>query len=464
MRLGLTGKLWVWCLGLVVVFGATIGLLLWRVEGLARDSGDLVRVNYGNLRQSEAVINDLFALMESQRRYEILSKPEDLEAARQTWRLVGVALTGWLGQAAEPRPAWEHLAREWAAMAEPAPGTLVPETRLGDWIDDLDQVQRQMRAAMAEGLVSLEEASQDARRLGLIGLLLSGGLALGGSLLLALHLGRSLTALRRGVAQVGGGGDYRPIGLASRDELGELARAFDSMANQLREEERLRAEFIATLSHEIRTPLTSIREAVNLVREGVLGPVAQRQTEFLAVADREGQRLAGLLERLMQVSSLEARDLVLDLRPVAAAELLADARERLAAAAWARGVELRVEPAPELRVAADPDQVRQVLLNLVGNALKFSPGGGGVRLSLAEGQGEAVFGVADDGPGIPAEEQEFVFQKYYRGRALKDRVDGVGLGLNLSQRIIAAHGGRMWLVSAPGQGSAFYFSLPLARG
>ncbi len=464
MRLGLTGKLWVWCLGLVVVFGTTIGLLLWRVEGLARASGDLVRVKYGNLRQSEAVINDLFALMESQRRYEILHKPEDLEAARQTWRQVGGALTGWLGQAAEPRPTWEHLAREWAAMAEPGSGALVPETRLGDWIDDLDQVQSQMRAGMAQGLVSLEEASQDARRLGMIGLLLSGGLALGGSLLLALHLGRSLAALRRGVAQVGQGGDYRPIALASRDELGELARAFDMMANQLREEERLRAEFIATLSHEIRTPLTSIREAVNLVREGVLGPVAERQVEFLAVADREGQRLAGLMERLMQVSSLEARDLVLEIRPVAAAELLADAAQRLAAAACARGVDLRVEPAPELIVAADPDQVRQVLLNLVGNALKFSPGGGSVRLSVAAGPDEAVFGVADDGPGIPAEEQEFVFQKYYRGRALKDRVDGVGLGLNLSQRIIVAHGGRMWLESPSGQGSAFYFSLPLARG
>lgn len=463
MRLGLTGKLLWWCLALVAIFGVTIGALIWRVQGLAEGSGDLVRVGYGNLSHSEDLIEDLFALIEAQRRFDILHKPEDLAAAQETWRQVGAALAGWLEAQAEPRDAWQKVYRGWESTPPPGLGAPVAEDKISAWIDDLAAIQRRMRLGMVEGLMDLEQASTDARRLGLIGLILSCALALGGSLGLAWYLGRSLGALRRGVAQVGAGGDYQPMNLASADELGELARAFDSLAAQLRQEERLRAEFIATLSHEVRTPLTSIREAVNLVREGVLGPVGERQVQFLSVAEGEVQRLTGLLERLMQVTSLEARDLDLAPRPMAAAGLILDAAQRLAATALARRVEIACQPGPELIVQADPDQVRQVLLNLVGNALKFSPEGGQLSLSATAQAGEAVFAVADQGPGIPAEEQAYVFQKFYRGRAVKDRVDGVGLGLSLSQRIIAAHGGRMWLASAPGAGSTFYFSLPLAR-
>lgn len=462
MRLGLTGKLLWWCLALVAIFGVTIGALIWRVQGLAEGSGDLVRVGYGNLSHSEDLIEDLFALIEAQRRFEILRKPEDLAAAQETWQRVGAALAAWIEDRAQPREAWRAVYQGWETAAPPGLDAPVAEEKISAWIDALAGVQRRMRLGMAEGLMDLEQASTDARRLGLIGLVLSCALALGGSLALAWYLGRSLRALRRGVAQVGAGGDYQPMNLASADELGGLARAFDSMAAQLSQEERLRSEFIATLSHEIRTPLTSIREAVNLVREGVLGPVVERQAQFLAVAEGEVQRLTGLLERLMQVTSLEARDLDLAPRPVAAADLMADAAQRLAAAALARRVEIVCAPGPALTVLADPDQVRQVLLNLVGNALKFSPEGGRLTLSARAQDGEAVFAVADQGPGIPAEEQAYVFQKFYRGRAVKDRVDGVGLGLSLSQRIIAAHGGRTWLASVLGQGSTFFFSLPLA--
>lgn len=462
MRLGLTGKLLWWCLALVAIFGVTIGALIWRVQGLVEVSGDLVRVGYGNLSHSEDLIEDLFALIEAQRRFQILHKPEDLAAAQETWQRVGGSLAAWIEAEAEPEDTWRKLYQGWEASPAPALGALVVEDKISAWIDILAGVQRQMRLGMARGLMDLEQASSDAHRLGLIGLMLSCALALGGSLGLAWYLGRSLGALRRGVAQVGAGGDYQPMNLMSGDELGGLARAFDSLAAQLRQEERLRAEFISTLSHEIRTPLTSIREAVNLVREGVLGPVVERQEQFLGVAEGEVQRLAGLLERLMQVTSLEARDLEINPRPVAAADLIADAAQRLAAAALARRVEIVCAPGPELTVLADPDQVRQVLLNLVGNALKFSPESGRLELSARALGGEAVFAVADQGPGIPAEEQAYVFQKFYRGLAVKDRVDGVGLGLNLSQRIITAHGGRMWLTSAPGAGSTFYFSLPLA--
>lgn len=146
-----------------------------------------------------------------------------------------------------------------------------------------------------------------------------------------------------------------------------------------------------------------------------------------------------------------------------AGEVIAQACARLAPTAAAKGISLLPpEPEPELAMLADAEQLGQVLINLLGNVLKYSPTGGAVRLGLERRGGQAVISVSDQGPGIPPEEQQFVFQKYYRGRGAAMRADGVGLGLAISQRVAMAHGGRLWLTSSPGQGSTFFLALPLA--
>lgn len=462
--LGLSWKIFLWCLALVAVFSLTLALVFMSLREISQGTGQIVRVNYRTLEQSERLIQDLFDLLEDQKRFAILEKEEYRQAAQEDLARYRQGVEAMLAQGPQPREQWTKLERGIKSLPAAPAAPLIAEETVHSWLDALTAIQQIHRQDMAQELLALEQQGQAARRLGLTGLLIAGVVALGGSILLALYLGRALGRLRRGIVRVGGEGQFEPIALDSGDELGELARAFNRMGQRLQEEERLRAEFISVLSHEVRTPLTSIREAVNLVREGVLGPVNQRQAQFLEVSSQECVRLSGLLNQLMQVSSLEARDLTLSLAPTSAAGLWQEALARLAPSAAAKGIALEPPPAgQDLTALADAGQVGQVLLNLLGNAIKYAPEGSQVRLSLERQGDQAVLGVHDQGPGIPPEEQQYVFQKYYRGRALGQNVDGVGLGLAISQRVAQAHGGRLWLESQPGQGSSFFLALPLAQ-
>ena len=216
------------------------------------------------------------------------------------------------------------------------------------------------------------------------------------------------------------------------------------------------------LSHEIRTPLTSIREAVDLVGSGAFGEVNERQGRFLAIAGQESVRLSDLLARLMTVSHMESQALDLSPEPTDCTGLVTSALERLAPSAQARRVALtaRLPDAPVICVC-DPAHVQQVLLNLIGNGIKFSPQGGTVTIELLADKSAATFRVSDTGPGIAQQEQELVFHKYYREPGMRHSVDGAGLGLAIARRIVEAHGGRMALDSEPGRGSTFSFTLPL---
>jgi len=296
---------------------------------------------------------------------------------------------------------------------------------------------------------------------------LSAAIAVGlvGSLFLAYRFSRPLRELKRGIRAFSREGQSEPIRILSHDELGDLTKTFNQLMERLMREEEMRTDFISMLSHEIRTPLTSIKETVSLLEDGTLGPVGERQSRFLAIASKELVRLSKLLERLMQVSSLQSRDIVLSLAPANPVDLVRGAVERMAAIANRKGLSIEVEVAwPGGTVALDTEHIRQVLLNLIGNALKFSPAGSVVRVGARPAKpglaaSGVVFWVADRGPGIPEDEQPFVFQKYYRG-ALAEKVDGAGLGLNISKRIVEAHGGEMRLLSRVGEGSIFSFHLP----
>ena len=162
----------------------------------------------------------------------------------------------------------------------------------------------------------LNQRGQRAVRLGFIGLGFSILVGLLGSIFLTHSMNRPLRELRRGIRAISHEGLSQPIRILSRDEFGELAGAFNEMAALLKEEERMRSDFISMLSHEIRTPLTSIRESVNMISEELMGPINDRQRRFLEIASGEIERITDLLSHLMQVSRLEAGVVKIDLRPL----------------------------------------------------------------------------------------------------------------------------------------------------
>lgn len=225
--------------------------------------------------------------------------------------------------------------------------------------------------------------------------------------------------------------------------------------------DELKNDLVATVAHEFRTPLTSLRMAIHLCVEEAAGPVTDKQADLLLTARQDCERLQGIVDDLLDLSRIQAGRVELQRRPVRPRTLLEDAAAAARDAAEAAGVVLQVHAeGVEREVPADPERMALVLSNLVSNALRHTPRGGRIALSAAPA-GEAVrFEVADTGEGIPHDDLERIFDRYFRvpGR----RAGGVGLGLYLVRELVQAHGGEVGVESTPGEGSRFWFTLPLA--
>jgi signal transduction histidine kinase/CHASE3 domain sensor protein len=228
-----------------------------------------------------------------------------------------------------------------------------------------------------------------------------------------------------------------------------------------RQAERLKDELVATVSHELRTPLTSIIGYLELVRSEEAEPLGDEQRHFLDIVDRNARRLLDVVGDLLFVAQVEAGRLHLDLAPVDLAVLVAEAAETARPLAESKGIELETEAEPGLVAAGDRVRLAQLLANLVSNAIKFTPGGGRVRLR-ATGEGRtAVLQVGDTGIGIPIEEQGQLFQRFFRSSAAsKQAIPGTGLGLVICKAIAEAHGGSISFESAPDRGTTFRVEIP----
>ena len=233
---------------------------------------------------------------------------------------------------------------------------------------------------------------------------------------------------------------------------------------QLLELDRLKDEFVASVSHELRTPLTSIRGYAELLREGDAGDLNDEQRDYLAIVERNVDRLLALGADLLDVAQARRGLLTLELVDCTPALLAREAVERARPAADARGIRLELEAGATPHVAADSSRLGQVLDNLLSNALKFSARGGRVTVRVrAEGE-RVVLEVQDDGMGIPAADLPHLFERFYRASAATEQaVQGTGLGLAIVHSIVEAHGGTIAVASRPGAGSTFAVRLPARR-
>lgn len=262
------------------------------------------------------------------------------------------------------------------------------------------------------------------------------------------RLTRAADALEHGDTQA------RASAAGAPGEIGELARAFDAMAQALDDHTQARTALLAEIAHELRTPLTILRGNCEALVDGVLEPTADR----MASLHDEVLRLEGLVADLETLSASESATLRLDLAPVDVAIVAGDAVSLLASRADAAGVTLRTDLEPAV-VPADRDRLAQILDNLLANALKFTPPGGTVSVRTATLDGAAVIEVRDTGRGIPSDEIPHVFERHWRGRGSAD-VGGRGIGLAVVHELATAHGGSVSVASRPGRGSVFTLSLP----
>ena len=265
--------------------------------------------------------------------------------------------------------------------------------------------------------------------------------------------------------------------LARRNqELAEQATALEAQGEELKAQQqelsrkneevqkadRLKSEFLANMSHELRTPLNAVIGFSELLLDdgAELGPTRRQWVDDIQAS---GRHLLTLINRVLDLAKIEAGHMPLSPEPVAPAEALASACGLIRASAQKKGISIEVAGGDAGAVLADRGRLQQILLNLLANAVKFSPDRSPIEAGFARQDRAVRFWVKDCGPGIPAETQKRLFQPFFQAESpLVKRHDGTGLGLAISRRLVEQQGGTMGVESAPGQGSTFFFTLPLA--
>jgi two-component system sensor histidine kinase GlrK len=279
-------------------------------------------------------------------------------------------------------------------------------------------------------------------------------------------IGKPISLLGQKTREIATGRFHKISDIHSPPEIGQLAGDFNFTSERLEQLDTVKVDFISHISHEVRTPLTSTKAASRMLLEGAIDDSPERQNELLAIVNYECDRLIDAVNRILDISRMEAgmmdyRFLEGDLPPI-----IQKIGLKLAPLAQRKKIELELMPFSELPlVRMDGDKVMQVVENLLGNVLKFTPPGGKVIVSPSPRKDVGNFvriSIANTGLGIPKEHPAQMFERFKGIEMGRETTIGTRLGLSIVKHIIADHGGKIWVRSAPGKGSTFSFALPVA--
>lgn len=248
-------------------------------------------------------------------------------------------------------------------------------------------------------------------------------------------------------------------------QLSQANRQLEESYERLKSLDRMKMEFFTLLSHELRTPLTTIKGYADLLEDGVLGPLNEDQRDKLAKISAGVDRLTKIVDNLSDLSSIASRKYTMDILPVSLNDLIGEVVRGIAFLAERKKINLSWDvPADLPMVNVDRARISQVVLNIVNNAIKYTPPGGSVTIRAKDEADHVIVSVHDTGIGIPKKDLENIFSGFFHaGYKLSYEYKGAGLGLALSKGIIESHGGRIWAESEVGKGSTFYFTLPKWR-
>ena len=359
------------------------------------------------------------------------------------------------------------------------------ETALGNQLDLLSRLRVEVQSAIFAAQHTIEsrvqESSIAARRAEKISWWAS-GMALVLSLAVCFWIIRSISGplrdLTAGTRAVAEGKFFYQLDSSRNDELAQLAGDFNIMTRRLSELDSLKKDFVSHVSHELKTPLASIEETIRLLLDGIPGPLNAEQRRFLELNLLSSRRLSSLIRNLLDVSRMEAGVMRYEMKRHDLVGLVRTALGEFEAPLLERSVRLEIRlPETPVPVACDAERITQVVGNLVGNALKFSPRGGSLRVTLqrtaelppdlpasrrehwqspSSGEGYALLAVTDNGQGVPVAERERIFEKFHQVKGgQKVSKPGVGLGLAISRTIVDAHHGAIWVKDNPAGGSIF---------
>lgn len=290
-------------------------------------------------------------------------------------------------------------------------------------------------------------------------------------LALALFLSKTITSpvrkLTQGARYIGEGNLSTRIDIESKDEIGILAAEFNEMALKLAELDRAKDDFVNAVSHELRTPLAAIEGYIDLLIHRGKNVPDEKRNKALNIMKLSSQRLSHFIDDVLDMAKIKAGMMELEKEPCSVKDIIEKTIALLNSVAQKENIEIKTRIDEKLLpVFADPHRVNQVLTNLIGNALKFTPSGGHITVGAENCRNPFVkIMVKDTGPGIPQEDLGKIFRQFEQTGSARniDGPKGTGLGLAIAKGIVDSHKGRIWVESAPGSGAEFYFTLPVYR-
>ena len=332
-----------------------------------------------------------------------------------------------------------------------------------DIIEQIKQVRLASEKNMFNKIVNLSESGDKAREVSIIISIF----ALSTGLIIAFFITRSikkpLDIMRAKTVQISHGDFSGDLGIKSPPVIAELAKALNTMCHRLQEVDDIKSDFFSHMSHELRTPLASIKEGTTMLLEGLGGDISEKQERILKIIVQESNRMIELVNALLDLSKMEAGMMKYQFKPVDLSTLLKESLETLAPLAEAKKIWIDNKITIRQAVNVDQERMLQLLRNIVGNAIKFTPEMGRIRLDADIKKNFIEVRVHDSGIGIPEDDLEKIFHKFQQISPVKgQKIKGTGLGLATVKQIILAHGGKVWATSQVGQGSTFHITLPLA--
>ncbi len=478
VKRGITTKFLIWFLSFFLIYFGTVLVLYINVHRMMSIS-ETITQKYDRVSQiARQMFENLLKMEENEKKFLLLKKLQYRTCFLQTFDQLKQGIDEIMDIQSQGIPIssqWTLLAQRYQALGDTLESFADKDMPDGLWVseEELDAWRTCVAQARTENEKAIELANRELNRRGvltvrtsMVGLGLSILVGLAGFFFVIYSVIRPLGKLIQSIRAVSHESPGNPIAVHSQDEFGQLAMAYNEMSFRLREEHGMRVDFISMLSHEIRTPLTSIRESVNLIGEGIMGEVSPMQKKFLRIADAEIGRVCTLLNRMMQVSYLESVVLDLQKQPLAVAPFVTEVLDSLHSMAREKNIHLNVQMPGNLPdICADKKYLHQVVFNLVENAVKFSPKDSTVLCKVYPDfrKEHLICKVLDTGPGIPAEEKAFIFNRYYRGKNIREQTDGTGLGLSIAKYIVEAHGGTIQVACPQEGGACFSFSIPFGK-
>jgi len=344
-------------------------------------------------------------------------------------------------------------------------GTIAPLLR--DAERAILSAEQELRRRTADKVAAAEEMLIDAENVSLAALAVALLLATGIALWLTRSISQPVRALEEGMRAVADGElDHElKFDVTREDEFGRLAASYREMAKQLAELDKLKAEFVSIASHELKTPINVIVGYLQLMEEGVYGPLNEKQLPVTKTIQAQAKTLARLAAQLLDVSRFEAGGGRIDPRPIKLPHMLDELEKAFHVLAVQRGIDFRVTRQPNLPVDVvwDWERINEVTGNLLSNAFKFTPSGGTVELIAGPYENGVCMEVCDTGAGIKPDQLKRVFEKFYQADNQKSAsAKGTGLGLAIAKEIVEAHQGRIMVGSVVGKGTTFTLYLPKA--